>query len=635
MNVSTLPRRLGTFATAHARALQWLLYDRSRHYRALLHRRLLRKVVFVGITGSAGKTSTKDLAARILSTRGPCQSSRRSGNEHQPVDETVLSTQRRHRYAVVEMSASQPGYLDRSIRVVRPDIAVLTVIALEHYGAYRSLEAVAAEKRKIIDRLPDGGIAVLNRDDPLVRAIGESRTGPVIWVGTDEGATIRLLEVRSAWPDPLTLTVEHEGRRHEIVTCLHGTHLAVPLLCALGVGLAAGIALEEAIGSLAGMKAHTGRMQIETLGDGITFVRDDFKAPQWSLEAPLRFLRDARAQRKVAVIGTISDSPNDISRRYSKVARAALEIADLVLLVGSHTLSTERANRIRSDGSLRLFRSVREATAFLDEELRSGDLVLLKGTNKTDHLVRIVLARRQEVRCWESSCRRIAFCDECPRLHKAASAAGSVEAPASTPHRPAPPRAERVAIVVGLGNPGASYRHTVHNVGQIALDRLAEGFGATWTTTGHGEEATISVDGIRAVLVKLNQPMNRSGSGLKAYLGEFGHEVDDCVVVLDDADVPLGKARIRLAGGDAGHRGMRSILEALDTDRVCRVRIGVRGLEEDREAGRFVLSRVDAGGTEDLASGLATAERLLRKWIAERRQRDAAATDPVQSPNSP
>jgi peptidyl-tRNA hydrolase len=129
--------------------------------------------------------------------------------------------------------------------------------------------------------------------------------------------------------------------------------------------------------------------------------------------------------------------------------------------------------------------------------------------------------------------------------------------------------------------------------------------------------------------------MNRSGSGLKAYLGEFGHEVDDCVVVLDDADVPLGKARIRLAGGDAGHRGMRSILEALDTDRVCRVRIGVRGLGEDREAGRFVLSRVDAGGTQDLASGLATAERLLRKWIAERRQRDAAAADPVQSPNSP
>ncbi len=222
--------------------VRWGVRDRSRHYCARLHRTWLSDVTFIGITGSAGKTTTKDLCAAILSTVGPCNKNIESGNDHELVDETVQATTRKHRFCVVEASATTPGYLDRSIRAIRPRIAVLTLIGRDHYSAFVTQEAIAREKGKLIAALPADGTAVLNIDDPHIRAIGERHLGRIIWVGSAEKATIRLLEANSRWPEPLVLRVEHRGCISEVRTRLHGTHLSLPVLCALGVALASGLA---------------------------------------------------------------------------------------------------------------------------------------------------------------------------------------------------------------------------------------------------------------------------------------------------------------------------------------------------------------------------------------------------------
>lgn len=129
------------------------------------------------------------------------------------------------------------------------------------------------------------------------------------------------------------------------------------------------------------------------------------------------------------------------------------------------------------------------------------------------------------------------------------------------------------------------------------------------------------------MLVKLNQPMNRSGAGLKAYLEERRHHASDCIVVLGDVDLPLGSARFKRSGGDAGHKGMRSILEALSTDAVHRVRIGVRSQGQHQQASGFVLSRFEASDAASLAAGLDEAERHVRHWFAEKTRRDIALID--------
>ncbi len=604
-------QRLRTILPDLWATVRWRVRDRSRHYTAHVHRLRLTGVTFIGITGSAGKTTTKDLVTGILSGRAPCHSYRGSGNDHEMVDRMVLDTSRRHRFSVVEVSATEPGYLNRSLRLLRPKIGVLTLIANEHYAAYRTLDAVAAEKRKLVDALPRDGTAVLNIDDPFVRAIGEQRAGPVIWVGNDEAATIRLLEVQSCWPEPLTLRISHEGTEHVVRTRLHGTHLALPVLCALGVAVATKTALPDAIAAIALIDPSEGRMQVEDAGDGVIVIRDDFKAPEWSFAAPLQLMRDARAARKVVVIGSISDSPREDSTRYARAAQQGLDVADLVVLVGTNTLSTSRARRMRGDGSLQLARSVRDAAAILRRELRAGDLVLLKGTNKQDHLVRLLLDRRRPVQCWTDSCGRQEFCGECSRVYRATD----IPAHPATPV----PRGIRTGtpIVVGLGNPGSHFANTPHNLGHTVLDAIVEDVPSAWDPQPEGLVATLAVEGVDVIMFKPSSFINESGPALAQFIGRLGAGPEDCIVVLDDFDLTLGSARLKRDGGDAGHKGMRSIITALGTDTVARVRIGVRRDGEARRAGEIVLAQFTHDDRALLAAGLKRADTLLRGFIKD------------------
>src|SRR5262249_29169931 len=139
-------------------------------------------------------------------------------------------------------------------------------------------------------------------------------------------------------------------------------------------------------------------------------VRDDKKASVWSFDPVLEFLDEAKAARKVLVVGTLSDYPGSTTRAYTLLARRALEVADEVAFVGPQA---ERGRTL--DGVLR-FATVRDAAAHYGESLREGDLVVLKGSNRSDHLSRIALAREREVRCWRESCGKVRFCEGCPLL---------------------------------------------------------------------------------------------------------------------------------------------------------------------------------------------------------------------------
>ncbi len=334
------------------------------------------------------------------------------------VAETLLGMKWGDRYNVIEFGAPSPGSLDLPLWLARPDVGVLTVIGREHYSQYGSLEAIAREKGKLVLRLPADGVAVLNRDDPLVRGVGEQFTGRKIWIGSDAGATLRLLKVRSVWPEPLVLTVEHNGVSAEVATRLHGEHLALPVLTALGVALALDVPLERAIAAISHAEPTEGRMQVLEEPDGVVFVRDDWKAPHWSLDAPFKFMADAKATRKIIVLGTISDSRLGPSQRYPRAARAAREVADLVLCVGMDAFTVKRSRFDSDSDAVRVFADLQQASVFLKEYLVPGDLVLIKGTNLQDHLVRLLLDRRRSVTCWRVDCGRNDFCDHCEKVRE-------------------------------------------------------------------------------------------------------------------------------------------------------------------------------------------------------------------------
>jgi len=341
--------------------------------------------------------------------------------------------------------------------------------------------------------------------------------------------------------------------------------------------LAADLPMEKAILAIAKVQPPEGRMQMVTGDDGVVFIRDDFKAPYWSINAPIEFLRDARASRKIAIIGTFSDSSGDYGPKYRDIARLLHEFADIVVFIGPHARRGLKGSKNKNDDKVRGFRNIKNAAEFLKNELRPNDLVLVKGTNEQDHLVRLILNRSNPIQCWEEHCGLQIYCDKCTKLNEFKLTADITEI---SNQQTGP----GVPVIVGLGNPGTRFYRTPHNVGYRVLDNLAQSEGGTWVVHKEGAVCVLNLNGTSVQLFKPGTEMNNSGTMVKRFLARTGCDPQNCVIVHDDINLSFGNFRFKSKGGDAGHRGMRSILSAFDTENIPRIRIGVGELENTRKA---------------------------------------------------
>jgi UDP-N-acetylmuramyl pentapeptide synthase len=355
-----------------------------------LHRRCLKHVAFVGVTGSCGKTTTKELTAAVLGASLPGRRSPASHNSLTDVGTTVLRTTGSDAFCVVEIAAWEPGSVARAARVVAPNIAVVTNIGADHRKAFRSLEATAAEKAELLSAVARGGTAGLNADDERVRAMAQGFHGRVITYGRSPDASLRAENIRARWPERLSFTLHVGERSCSVSTRLCGEHSLTSALAALGVAHAIGLPLDRAIDALAAAEPAPARMSPVAL-DGATFILDDAKAPLWTMDAAFAFLRDARAARKLAVIGTLSDYAVSASRAYPSVARRGFAVADEVVFVGRNARHTLKAKHDADARPLHAFATFEEAAEYLRGTLREGDLVLVKGS-EGDHLQGILRA---------------------------------------------------------------------------------------------------------------------------------------------------------------------------------------------------------------------------------------------------
>jgi UDP-N-acetylmuramyl pentapeptide synthase len=390
---------------------------------ARLHRRLMRHARLVGITGSCGKSTTADLVAAVLGGIGPAVNgivvNTRNSVRRPPY--TVLSLRPRHRYCVTELSGNAPGSLERVARFLPPDIAIVTHIADDHYKSFRGLEATAAEKGRLIEALPFDGLAILNRDDPLVWAMREKTRARVISCGRTPEADVEMTALQAVWPDRLRMRVRYGVDEVDVQTQFIGDYAVLPVLAALAVGVHEGLTLQAAARAIETVGPVAGRLSAHQTPDGLTFIDDTWKAPLYSLPVVFDVMQKARARRKIIVLGSISDYTAKSSQLYRKVARQALDIAEHVVIVGRWSGSV---SRLRTEvGSDRLFtaETMAEVNEHLRATLRPDDLVLLKGSFRADHLERLMLDRTESVDCWRNDCGRGYRCQVCDRLHTASS----------------------------------------------------------------------------------------------------------------------------------------------------------------------------------------------------------------------
>ncbi|MFZ0428555.1 MAG: UDP-N-acetylmuramoyl-tripeptide--D-alanyl-D-alanine ligase [Acidobacteriota bacterium] len=343
-------------------------------------RRWHSEIVNIGVTGSSGKTTTKNLIHAVLATRWPGVASQGSRNRGRMLLRAMLRHQSGLRYRILELGAFGPGTLDELLYAFRPDIAVITNIGMEHYATFRSLDAIAQEKCKLVERLTSQGLAVLNADDARVSALRTLAPSRTILAGEHPDADLRAEEVRSAWPDPLSFVARGRESGVEIVTQLYGAQWVFPVLAAIAVGRALGVPMEEIATALAACRSEPGRMSRLRTDNGADWICDDWKAPVWSYPSALAFLEHAHARRKILILGQFSDSPLKPRRLYARLARQGREVADQVCLVGRHARHGLRARTDDGDTSIQAFASPRQAAQFLSGFLRRGDLVLVKAT---------------------------------------------------------------------------------------------------------------------------------------------------------------------------------------------------------------------------------------------------------------
>ena len=381
---------------------------------ASLHRRRFKEVNIIAVTGSCGKTTTTTLLAGILAAHECTISNPQSKNRTMAVAETLLKLRSSHRHCVLEIGAQGPNTLDRPLAVAKPTVGVVTHIMNDHYSNFRGLQNVANEKARLVQGLPANGMAVLNADDPLVAGMRGLTRAPCISYGLCSGADVRMVDLCAVWPEPLSGTILVNGQTLPFRTSLFGVQSATAVMAAVAAAAALGIAPQSAVQALEKIPSPPHRMQGIEDRRGIAFVLDDIKAPLYAMPAIFKFTAEARARRKILVIGQLSDYAGSSSPKYRRVAREALMAADWVLLVGKYAqsgLKGQPADIINH--RLFAFRHLVELNGFLQPRLHGGDMVVLKGSFKQDHMERLIMARDRPVSCWRPKCGRVEDCRQC------------------------------------------------------------------------------------------------------------------------------------------------------------------------------------------------------------------------------
>jgi UDP-N-acetylmuramoyl-tripeptide--D-alanyl-D-alanine ligase len=385
-----------------------------------LWRQLLPQTCFIGVTGSAGKTTTKELLHAALATRYRAAKNSDSHNMLYPAARTLLTVGPWTQFCVQEVGAHEVGDFDPMMALLKPRVGVVTNVGTDHYKSFRGREGVAAEKGKLIACLPADGLAVLNADDDLVAAMALNCRARVVTYGLQQEAEFRAEVLTDRWPDRLALRIRHGSDAVVAQSRLLGAHQAGSVLAAVATACSLGVPLAEAAAAMSGHQPVLGRMSAHETARGVTFIRDDWKAPHWALPKAWQFMAGAKAARKLIVLGTVTHYPGSSSPRYRRAAKEAMEAADYVLLIGERAAPALASLNTPGTDKLLAFDTVRDASAWLGEFARAGDLVLLKGSNSADHLARLALAMDHDVRCWRRRCGWEKFCDHCRLLGESA-----------------------------------------------------------------------------------------------------------------------------------------------------------------------------------------------------------------------
>ena len=359
---------------------------------ATLAREVVRRLPdlqVVGITGSSGKTSTKDLLGSVLATAGPTVAPVGSYNSEVGVPLTVCRVVADTRFLVVEMGARGIGHVEYLTRMAPPRIGVVLNVGTAHVGEFGSRAAIATAKSELVAALPPDGLAVLNADDPAVRAMSQATSARVALVGEADDAHVRAADVVLDDGGRASFTVYTPSGTSVVRLGLVGRHHVGNSLSVVAVALELGMPLDAVVAALeAARPVSRWRMEVVERGDGVTLVNDAYNANPDSMHAALTALaRMGRGRRTWAVLGTMLELGPESETLHAQVGADVVDhgVGEL-LVVGEAAASLAVGARDRlgvghsAATTVRAVPDADAAEALLREELRPGDVVLFKSS---------------------------------------------------------------------------------------------------------------------------------------------------------------------------------------------------------------------------------------------------------------
>ena len=341
-------------------------------------RRLWAKTL-VGVTGSTGKTTTKEAIARVLSTRFRVLKSQGNLNNHFGLPLMLLQLEPEHDIAVIEMGMSHAGEITALAKIAQPDIGVVTNVAPVHLEFFNSVSDIARAKYELIASLHAGGTTVLNADDEYVSQFGRDFHGKVVLFGMKPPADVRAENIEHRGTAGSTFDLVVGGCRERTTLPLAGTHNIYNALAAVAVGLERGLSPSEAAGALASLAPADKRGQVVQLGN-ITVINDCYNSNPKALDAMVDTLAAMPARRRIAVAGEMLElgPAGEEMHRHSGRHMAEKKID---LLLGVRGLAQLMVEAARAAGMKAEFvASPEEAGEWLAREARAGDVVLLKAS---------------------------------------------------------------------------------------------------------------------------------------------------------------------------------------------------------------------------------------------------------------
>jgi len=333
----------------------------------------------IGVTGSTGKTTTKEAIAHVLSSRFRVLKSEGNFNNHFGLPLTLLRLEPEHDAAVIEMGMSHLGEIAALAKIAQPEIGVVTNVAPVHLEFFNSLADIARAKYELIESLPSGGTAVLNADDEYVSQFGRDFHGKVVLYGFRSPADVRAENVKHHGAEGSTFDVVVGSCREQASLPLVGAHNIYNALAAVAVGIERGLTLSEALGALATLAPADKRGEVVKLGN-ITIINDCYNSNPKALDAMVDALAAMPAKRRIVVAGEMLELGAAGEEMHRSSGRHMAE-RKIDVLVGVRGLAQSMVDSARESGMRAEFLATpQEAGEWLARETREGDVVLLKAS---------------------------------------------------------------------------------------------------------------------------------------------------------------------------------------------------------------------------------------------------------------